>query len=333
MDAQPPPVTIVDPNAPAGTADLLDSGRDPWRPSRRQVVVSAFAVLLLGVVGGGLAALRHVRHEQALDRQSVHEVRLVLGVDEPDVGLFPDSPAGSVQLNLSNDGPAMIRVRTVQLDDGDEVPVTTGSDVLPGAATSVTLTLRNRCTTDAGRATHTVTVRLRTSRGQVATRVQRLTSDELLNTHVREQCGTLKPTEALAPSIVSARTRGAWVDVVLDLRNTSVLPLSVRSLGVPVGLRAELPPLPIVLPPADAPGTTGPSRQVRVRLRVQDCDVFNAGLSGENGLATLRVRLHGPLEEEVGHVFLSPQHEPGFGEDAPSPQLQLMMYCPALFFG
>jgi hypothetical protein len=334
VNPEPPRITITNPNAPAGTPDLLDHGRDPWRPSRRQVAVTAVVLLLLSLVGAGVAELRHVRHEHALDRQALREVRLTLGVDEPDAGLSPDIPPWSVQLNVLNHGPAMVHVRTVQLDDGPQLPVTTGSDVLPGAVTQVIVTLSGSCNPDTGRATHDVTVRLTTGRGQAVTRVQHLGSDELLNTRERARCGTLTPDEALAWSVPSSRTRGAWVEVVYDLRNTSVLPVTVTSISFPAGLDARLPALPLALAPADAPGTTGPSRRVHVQLRVHDCQAFNTGLSDVEGFtAVLGLHLHGPLEDATWQLPLQPSEEDTFGVvSPPDPQLALMGFCPDLFF-
>lgn len=336
MEPAPPPITIVDPNAPAGTADLLDHGpeRDPWRPTRTQVVVTGALLALAGLAGGGVAAWRHVQHERALDRQVLRELRINVSVAEPDVGLFPDFPPGSVQLNVFNDGPSMVRVRTVQLDDREPVPVTTGWDVVPDAATSLTLDLTGSCTANAGRSTHRVTLRLTTSRGQRVTRTLAVNPNEFLNTHERQRCGTLTPTEALVATLVSARTQGQWVQADLEVSNTSVLPLSVMAVDVPAGLQARLPALPLVLPPASAPGTTGRTVRVHLELRVRDCDAFNTGLySSDRSGDPLTVRLHGSLEDATGSLPLQPHQETGFGVDAPDALLRLMQFCPNQFFG
>ena len=257
-----------------------------------------------------------------------------IGVDEPDTGLFPDFPPGSLQLNLFNDGPSTVHVRTVQVDDQAQVPVTFGSDVLPGAATSLTLDLTDRCAADVGRSAHHVTVRLTTVRGQHVARTLPVVPDVVLNTHERQRCGTLLPSEALGSSLLSVRTRGPWVQAELDLRNTSVLPFSVTAIVVPDGLEARLPALPLALPPASAPGTTGPSRRLHLELRVRSCAAFNAGLFGPDPLGEpVRVRLRGPLETETAGLPLQPQQETGTGVDAPDAVLKLMQFCPSFFFG
>jgi hypothetical protein len=333
MNPEPPPITIVDPNAPPGTPDLIDSGRDPWRPSRRQAVVGTVVVLLLALVAGLAAQVRHVRHESALDRQSVRGVRLLVNVSEPDLSASGDVPAGSVLLNVLNDGRGLVRLRSVRIDSRAEVPVETGSDLIPGALTTVPMPMSGSCAADAGRAQHTLTFRLRTDRGQAVTTTQPLL-DDLVNQHERERCGTQTPIEALASAIVSATRRGRWVDVVLDLRNTSVLPLTVTSLTAPQGLVAQLPPLPVVLAPATAPHGTGPSRQLRLSLQVSSCDAYNTGLMrAEQFETSLAAGLHGRYEDEQFHILLAPSFETGFGLDAPDPQQVLMSFCPSYFFG
>lgn len=76
MEPDQPPVTIASPGAPAGTPELLDHGRDPWRPTRKQVAVVASALSLAGLVASAAwLAYSHV-HDKRADRREVKAMAL-----------------------------------------------------------------------------------------------------------------------------------------------------------------------------------------------------------------------------------------------------------------
>jgi hypothetical protein len=293
-------------------------------------VLGTSVVALLALAIGAVAAVRHVRHERRLDRAEKRAVSVLVAVQEP-----LQSPDGLLlELAVDNESPVAVHVQAVRVDDGPWLPVTFGADLVPHQATSLPLPVATRCAPDTGRAVHEVTVRLTTHRGQSVTRRQPLSGGDLLDLHERQRCGTLTPGEALAASVVSARRRGGWVEVGFDLRNTSVLPLSLTALSPPRGVRLAPFPLPLRLPPAAAPGGTGPSVQLVLRLRVTDCRAFEEGLlSEESGEAFVRVALHGPHEDQSTPLVLAATTESGPGVASPDPKTRLMESCPAVFFG
>jgi hypothetical protein len=321
----------VDPNNPTGTPDLLHNGRDPWRPSRRQAAITSLGVVVIALITSGTVWVRHVRHEHALDQAAIRAVRVVVGGTDPS-GLTPGEPAEGPALNLLNTGRSLVTVLSVRLDGGPLTPVEIGGSLAPQTSTSLLVAKPGACTPRTGRVhPRKVTLEMVTARGTRFNRTQVVADDQVINGSERFRCGTLTPTEALASSIVSAISRGGWVDVIIDLRDTSVLPVTVRTLAAPAGLQMVLPHLPLLLPPAAAPQSTGPSRQVHLRLRVTDCDAFNSALQ-RTFPGFMELRLHGAYEDEVAKVSLEPSQETGFGVDAPDAQLELMKFCPDLFF-
>jgi hypothetical protein len=283
---EPPPVTIVDPNAPAGTADLLDSGRDPWRPTRATLLTGAVAVLVLGIVGAGLAQLRHVqaqhaaaRHERDLDRAAVAAVALTVGVVEPESVLDGPGPP-PLQVTVTNVGTDTIHLTGLTLEDV-AVPVDIGGDLPGGVANGFDLPVRIACSPRAGRdISRTVTVSLTTDRGDPVTQEVPLSQEgnEVLNESDRRRCGTLRPAEALVTGISLARRSGGWVLADLTVTNQSVLPLTLSELTFPDGLELQVTGLPAVLPPQRAVDEPGTERTLHLRVRVQSCAAWDRAL-------------------------------------------------------
>jgi hypothetical protein len=329
VDPPPPPVTIVDPNDPAGTPDLLHNGREPWRPTKRQVLATTAVVTALALTAGLAALLQHHRHEQELDRAAARAVRLLVQVRPVQIS---DGGTHTLQVAVYNDGPALVHVLAVRLDDGSALPVTIGTDLQPRTETTLSLPDGTSCATDAGRTRHIVSVDLTTERGHRLTRTQPLQGD-MLNGYERTRCGTLLPAEAFVGTVTALRQHGGWWQITLDLRNTSVLPLSLRTLKAPPGVELELHRLPLALSPAAQPGTTGPSKLVTVRLRLADCNRFNKWLlDSEQYDSTLTAGLRGRYEAGSGRIALTnpiPNEGRPFGLDV---QTTLMGTCPELFF-
>jgi hypothetical protein len=293
----PPEVTIVDPSSPAGTADLLDSGRDPWRPSRTQVLVGAVVVLLLGLATGAVAQVRHVRHEHALDRADHRQLRLFTTTTCCD--LVADSPL-RLLVGVRNDGPDVVALERMRFAGvADWVP---DSEVLlvPGATTDLPLPLRSSCAGAAGRGTgNEVLLDLRLVHGS---RVHRtVTLDETTKLQVAQEirsgCRMGVPNEALSADIVRSRVRGRSLVLDLLLSNRSVLPLTVRDPAPTPGLLVTGLTTPLTLPPQPSADAEPPQVQVTLVVTVADCSAFRRDQGqAEFSEPHLELTLAGPYE-------------------------------------
>ena len=298
MDREPPPpITVVDPNASAGTADLLDHGRDPWRPTRRQAVLGTAVLLLVGLVAGGVAQWRHVRHERALDRADQRQLRLFTTATCCDVVVD-----GPVQLLVSvrNDGPDVARLQRVRLPgNADWVP---DNDLLlvPGATADLPVPLRSGCEGSAGRSTgNTVLLDLLLLHGSRAHRT--VTMDELTKVQVaqgiRGACAKGVPNEAFTADITRSRVRGRSLVVDLLLSNRSVLPLTVRDPSPSPGLVVTGLATPLSLPPQSRPETEPAQVAITLVVTVGDCSAFRRDQDqAEPSDPHLDVTLVGPYE-------------------------------------
>lgn len=273
MEPAPPPITIVDPNALPGAADLLDSGRDPWRPSARQRLAITATVLAVAVAIGAVAQVRHVRHEHALDAAAARDVGFSLD-DGGGVMLTDDEPV--VTLQSAGRLPVTVLGVTLAWPGYSEVQVS-----VPLAAygsTQITLTSAGSCRTqlytDQPRR---LRVRARTSRGDTVTRTLALPDDvaDALGRAERFRCGFLRPSDALLAEVSAAAVRGSAVALTIGVRNGGIAPLTLSRLaflpGVSVAVR-----LPLTLPPGGPDAQTVP---LPVTLRVSDCGLFAASLA------------------------------------------------------
>jgi hypothetical protein len=273
---KPPPVTIVDPNAPPGTADLLDHGRDPWRPSRRQAVVIAATVLTTAVVAGVTAQVRHSQHERALDAAAERAVLFFLD------STSAESDMGHQSLGLINEGPSAVRVLDVGfVGDGygtqhldAQVPT---YDTLPLAVplgTTCPTSLLDSAATE-------LRVRARTHRGTVVTRVVGLDPREieLLGMAERARCGLLRVEEAVSVTGGTAALRGSRLVLTLVVENRGTLPVTLTSLTASEGMHAEA-TMPLRLPGRPPAGPT-PTARLHVVLTVTSCEAVRANLFGD----------------------------------------------------
>jgi hypothetical protein len=316
-----------------GTAEQLEHGpvRDPWRPSRAQLLLVAAVVVVAGLV----VWLRYARHEHALDVAAARSVSLSVAVAS---GGGVD---GGFALQVGNEGAATVEVTQVRLDDGRRLVFNRGTTA-PGGVVVGTLPT-TACPARAGRATErVVTVDLRTSRGTTVTRRFTLAADglALVNATDRARCGTQRPDEALRPQLRSATTAGRWVVATWDLQNASVLPVTVTGLSTPAGMLASPTRPAVTLLPAPSPSVTGTTTQLVLRLRITDCAAFDRAVyRGDTGSPVIRLALHGSLEDATGTLSLDSAPEQGspvpglFGN---SPSLLNVLEgdsCPTLFFG
>ena len=275
MEREPPPITITNPQAPAG-GDVL--GADPWRPSPRQKRVAIVVAAVLVVVGGTAAAVGTVQHDRAADRAALRALALAAET-APDAGVVP---AGYVRVGLRNDGPSPVRLLAARLVPGgyDEAQL---AEALPVGGTT-TLGFLDSAPCRPSLLSHpptAVRVRLRTDRGTEVTREVTLgpgPAYDVLHT-AQERCGYLPAGEAFQLALTSVSVRDLTVVARATAYDDSVLPLTLERLRETPGLSLTVSPaLPLVLPPQPTAGTVTRTVTVTLRLRVTSCDIFLSAL-------------------------------------------------------
>jgi hypothetical protein len=270
---EPPPITIVDPNATTDAGDVLDSGRDPWRPTKRQRLTIAAAAAAVALVAGGVTEVRHVRHENALDAAAVRDVAFTvddsdgffISGEEPTVTLVSTGKLPVQVLGVTVDWPGYAeRTADVRLESYGhaQVEVTSGKTCSTAMYTDQPRRLR---------------VRARSARGEVVTRTVVLPDQaaEMLGAAERFRCEFLRPDEAFVGEVTAAAVRGRTVALTVSVRNAGVERLTVSRLAFLPGVEATA-HLPLVLPPG---GTESDTVPVPVTLRVGDCAAFARGLA------------------------------------------------------
>jgi len=296
VDLQPPPVTIVDPNAQTGTADVLSSGRDPWRPSRRQAQVIGVVVAVAAIAAGSAAVARHRQVEAAKDRAAVRGLILHPAIPGPQLTQTADGDAPP-PIAVRNDGRLPVRLLGARLGPANP-RVALDVTLIPAGITQFDLPDTRPCTPAIVTAPITeILLDVRTARGTQAQRSMRLADLVLqdLNRTARTRCGYQVPGEALMmftyPSLL-----GRTVRVELSLSNASVLPLTLDGLAVPDGTRLLGFPGPVHLLPASAPGEQGKHVSLFVTIERTSCAQLLDALN--NGAPRLVVSVHGPYEDD-----------------------------------
>jgi hypothetical protein len=283
VDAQPPPSTIVNPHAPAGHGEVLVSGddKDPWRPSRAQVMVALTVASIGLVVAGVTVAVNKVRTEHRLDREALAALQLVADQGfETAEGRGPDT----VEVALRNESPHAVRLLSARLDADGFGALPLDSELAAGESVVLAFPNRIACSrsvlTDPADA---VVVRLRTHRGQVVTRREPLSPTAFMevNRPAQERCGYLPADEAFGFLVGSIRYVGDQVVARLQLYNNSLLPLALARLREAPGLSLELSrPLPLALPPQDEPQAITRLVDLELRLRMVSCSSFLEAAGG-----------------------------------------------------
>lgn len=143
-DRAQPDVTIIDPQAATGPADVLAGGREPWRPTGRQVRLAAVTAVMLLAAAGVVAVVDDRRDERALDRAAVQAVRLAASEFSSDGFVAVDDGTrgpldGPLPIGLRNDGRFPVRVLSMALDGPGYAPVEVGEDISPGGLIDVVL--------------------------------------------------------------------------------------------------------------------------------------------------------------------------------------------------
>jgi hypothetical protein len=249
-DQSRPTVTISDPSRPAAGEEL---GGEPWRPTRRQLVVPAAFLLVLAAVLITVGLL----HERQVDRAALRavEVRLADGSGGASAG-------ASFEITVHNSGPRVQLVGT-QVDDhpaqAAHLPVPAGADtavVLPPDA----------CPTSLPTAPTAVTLQLRTTRDQLVKVRLPLAASAFGENYIRtveRHCNLLPVEESITLESTGSDTGGASLQLSLALHNSSVLPRTLVALSYP-GVTITSTDLPLTL-------TTGIGGELTVQLKVRDC--------------------------------------------------------------
>ena len=306
VEPAPPPITITNPNAPAGAHEVLGSDGG-WRASPYQRLVAVLTAAIVAVLVTGVQEVRHVRHEDALDAAAVADVAFTLSAVSSDYFTF-DPP----ELTVTNAGRQPVRITEVQLEGPGYRRRTQDQRLGAGEGATVNLSSTKPCspqvmTERAG----ALRIRARTSRGDVVERTAPLPPQfsVQLGFFQRVRCGYLLPSEALQSQLVDVRVHGHEVVARVDVINESVLPVTLSGLPSYPGVEVTT-PLPVTVPRrAFLTGHSGPQR-LTITVRVTDCvllrdvladfDPFDGGFPG-----TLDLRASNGYRQEDVTVQLS----------------------------
>jgi hypothetical protein len=332
VDPAPPPITIVDPNAPLGTTELLGSDREPGRVSPYQKLVVAMTALIVALVSIGVARIKQVHHGQQLDAAAVAAVSLAV---QPSADYYGED---SGKILIVNNGPQRVVIESAQFVGQGFQPQRQSVRIESTLANGIEVSEAKNCTPALYQGgPRQLRVTARTVRGGLAQRTLELPPDvtQRAGGMQRARCGYLLPAEALWPQLTGARRVGDDVVATFELQNEGVLPLTVSGLQAPEGMtfRAQLP---VTLGPRQF--WTGHSRPVTltVRLHVQDCGLFRqAGADGIGPVGVLAVTLANRYVSGASELQLSGFQvvaEPGQNQ-APDALTLLNDICPPDYEG
>lgn len=268
MDPERPPVTLTD-----YSVDLLQGGRDPWRPSRRQLRVAAVALAVLAGLGAGTAYGVDGWRERQAERDVLRSV--ALEVQEP----APWQADGAFRLDLHSRGPHPLHVLDLRVDGPGFPAVVVGRPLgsfgwLPVQLGVPTCDLALYTTT-----ARTLLVGIETERGSRRTFGVPLGDvGSSLVQRWRERCGFGPPDQAFRPELVSARVRDAALVLVYEIRNDGRFPLTLQAVSGPRGVALTMSPSSLTVPVGEHP------RRLTVTLRVVSCRAFSTQLVEERDL-------------------------------------------------
>ncbi len=299
----------MNPNSPAGTPDLLAHGRDPWRPSRRQVVVTAAVLLVVGI-GATVAALvvQRARVERA-EREAVRALAFTFSGE-----LFQGpTEEGSVQLELINTGPFGATVDDVRLEAPGFATVKVSEAISSFGLVTVAVPTTSPCDPRLySIRPDNLLVRAHTARGTtvtVRTPFGRETAEEIWR-RVRATCRFQLPEEALSGSIAASSLKGRTLTLRFELSNGAALPLVIDAVTTAAdGLALSARGLPLTIPAGSGNYEIFGHRSLTLTLRVTDCAALrraaaNAGAEGLDGPNNLKVALHHRHAAGYGWLFL-----------------------------
>jgi hypothetical protein len=335
VDPAPPPITIVNPNAPLGPTDLLDSGRDSWRTSPRQKVAIALTAIIVALISSGVAEIRHVHHEDALDAAALRDVAFAA---DPSLA---DGDTDTMAITLVNEGKLPVRVLGLALVGAGYQERTLDVELAGSARAPVPLSTAKNCrismlSTDP----QELRVRARSARGATVLRSVGLPTDVAteIGAIERGRCGYLRPEEALGNEVTSATRRGRDVVVTMKLYNSGVFPLTVTTIRTPPGLSASG-HLPVTLPRRTYWTGSSPGTVLTLTLHVDDCATFAGIFAYDSGtlidVGVVRVELTNSYV--AGQSFLSIEGFDGdFSPGSPPRPMSVMSLleksCPSTVF-
>ena len=274
VDPAPPPITIVDPNAPPGSQEVLGSDGG-WRPSAYQKGLALLTAAIVALLVTGVQRVRHVHHESALDAAARAGVALEVVADQN----------GDEAFQLYSTSSGSVTVLSVTLVGDGYREQREDVTIAPRGYGSVSASQAKNCTTslfDSGPTE--VRVKLRTSRGDVLTRTVPLAGDvaQAVQAAERWKCDYLTPGESTGAQVVSARREGRDVVTVWAVQSFGKFPVTILDVTAPDGMTATA-SLPVTL--GRAAFWTGHSKpvQLTIRMRITDCKVFAAGFSSGFG--------------------------------------------------
>lgn len=289
-----PPVTIRDPSRGPLAAQVDDASPLPRSAPPRGAVTLALLLLLAAVVGGSAVRDRL----SAADEDAAAAAQVLLHAEAEGTSARHEPHKGTSDMafgvRLRNDGE-----RDVTVVDGELAGFTLRSELRLPAGAEARLLLRRtvscppRLLAVEDRA-GVLALQVRTDGGVRRAEVPLVfpVTDELL----AQGCGFGPAERQVSVRLVRAALEGPALQLLLEVRTTSLRPVQVQAVLVGPGLRSTaLGTEPLDLPVPE-PGSSTRTR-LDVRATVSDCAAARSALATSGGVVTLA------MTDEVLNVF------------------------------
>ena len=334
VEPAPPPITIVDPNAPPGHQEILGSDGG-WRPSPYQKLVTVLTALIVALLVSGVQRVRHVHHERSLDTAALNDVSLSVGpTDEYFFG--SDAP----EVVVTNGGRLPLSITGLQLTGDGHRERRLTQRLGPGESGTLQLSSAKNCRPEIyNQDASGIRITARTSRGDDVVRTLQLPAElaQQIGFFERFQCGFFRPAEAFSNDVVGVTRRGRDVVVKLHVWNQGVIPITLTDLGTYRSITVTSPDLPLTLERRAFWTGRSPEKTLTVTLRVTDCAAFAADNEQQGDEydgaypGSLRTTVSNEYRED--HTFLGLVTWDD-ENDLPDPQAAMLLRatCPSSFF-